>query len=166
MGKKPSKKTAKKPSLTGVKKATGVAAVKCKNPPLKTGTLGTYGDLLKQKGTGTSDRDHMPSYKALEKRAEKLAKRKLTSAEKGRVKRAGKAIVLPKAQHKRGRTFGGKNTDVQSSSDATDLAAAVKKDIQAYKDDGVSGPLLKTMNTMKMTNKQYDTLLLGAVKGQ
>ena len=155
------RKSTKKPSLTKVSKKSPAAITKCKNPPLKSGVISSYGELLKTKGDGTSDRDHIPSYKALEKRALNLNKGKpLTSAQKNRIKKAGKAIVLPKAQHKRGRTYGGKNTAKQSSNDASDLEVAAKKDIQAYENDGLSGEVLTNMKKLPMSNAEYDKMLL------
>ena len=70
------RKSTKKPSLTKVSKKSPGAITKCKNPPLKSGVISSYGELLKTKGDGTSDRDHIPSYKALEKRALSLNKDK------------------------------------------------------------------------------------------
>lgn len=159
------KKAIKKPSVTKAGKVSAITLIKCKNPPLKIGTVGTYGELQKTKGDGSSDRDHMPSYKALEKRATVLNKKKpLTSAQKGRVKRSGKAIVLPKAVHKQGRTYGGKNTAVQSDMDSKNLAAAGKSDIHAYK--GIVDPkTFAVMQKMPLTNIQYDKTLLACLTG-
>jgi len=141
-----------------VKKPKTVNACK-----LTEGVVSTYGDLLKTRGDGSMDRDHIPSYKSGETRATFLAGRKLTPAEKGRVKRRMKAIVLKKAVHKSGRTYGGKNTPAQTSSDAQDLQQAALDDINAYKAQGVDATTISTMQGMVMTNPQYDKMLMNAV---
>ncbi|MEO6786736.1 MAG: hypothetical protein ABI318_11430 [Chthoniobacteraceae bacterium] len=152
-------KAQKKPATGKVSKKTSSAVVKCPSK-LKTGKIATYGELLKTTGDGTSDRDHIPSYKALEKRATFLKGRSLTKQEKSKVKRAGKAIVLPKSVHKQGRTFGGKNTNTQSGEDAGNLSGAASKDIRAYEKLGVDTSTVSAMKTMQMTNKEYDDTLM------
>jgi hypothetical protein len=164
MGKAPSKasklkKAKKKPSVIKSKKPTAGVVKPCVTPKLVTGTVASYGDLLKTKGDGSSDRDHMPSYKALEKRALALKGKPLSSTEKSKVKRAGEAMVLPKSIHNQGRTYGGKNTDAQSSGDALDLHAAVKKDVMFYKKIVTSKSVQASMQKMIMSNKQYDARL-------
>jgi hypothetical protein len=164
MGKPPSKatkakKAKKKPAVIKSKKKKAGIIKPCNKPKLVTGTVASYGELLKTTGDGTSDRDHMPSYKSLEKRARALKGSALTSAEKSKVKRAGEAMVLPKTIHKQGRTYGGKNTDAQSSGDALDLNAAAKKDVMYYKKIVTSKPLLAAMQKMILSNKRYDARL-------
>jgi filamentous hemagglutinin len=156
---KKTKKVTKQPSTKGVSKASSNATAKCKPPALKIGIIATYGELQKTKGDGTVDRDHIPSYKALETRAASLKKKPLTKGEKAKIKRAGQAINLPKPQHKRGRTYGGKNTKAQTESDAKDLAEAAKMDIETYENDGVSTSLLAEMKKMPKTNQDYDDML-------
>jgi hypothetical protein len=153
------KKLKQKPSLGKVGKRPVGAVAQCKKPALVTGVIATYGDLQKKTGDGSSDRDHIPSYKALEKRAAILFGAALNATQKGRIKRAGIAIVLPKTVHRQGRTYGGKNNATQTDDDALDLVKAAKLDIQAYKDAGVSAPLLTKMRTMTKTKAGYDTLL-------
>lgn len=160
----PSKKTKKvkqKPKLAKVGKQPVGAVAVCKKASLVTGTIADYGELQKTTGDGTSDRDHIPSYKALEKRAIMLYGGALSSTQKGRIKRAGIAIVLPKGIHKSGRTYGGKNNAAQTSSDAADLPTAAALDIQFYQTAGVSAPLLALMQTMPKTTAEYDALLTG-----
>jgi hypothetical protein len=164
MGAGKNKKKAKKKPAVIKSKNTKYGVVKpCVKGKLVSGTVGTYGDLLKTTGDGTSDRDHMPSYKALEKRATQLKGKGLTSAEKTRVKKAGLAIVLRKDIHKQGRTYGGKNTAVQSSGDAADLNAAAKRDVYAYTKVTGTKPFALAMKKMVLSNKQYDARLLGCL---
>jgi filamentous hemagglutinin len=131
---------------------------------LKTGEVAAYGELLKTKGDGTVDRDHIPSSAALAKRAVMLNKNKpLSSAQKRRVKNAGKAISLPKTTHRQGRTYGGKNTAAQSSQDAMDLQTAATQDIAAYS-GLVDAPTSQAMQGMTMTNQEYDDEIKKALK--
>jgi hypothetical protein len=162
-GKNRGRKAKNKPAVLKSKKPKHGVVKPCVKLKLTGGTVGSYGELLKTRGDGTSDRDHMPSYKALEKRARHLKGDTLTPAEKGRVKRAGLAIVLRKDIHRQGRTFGGKNTDAQSSGDANDLRAAAQRDVVAYKQVTGATSFLPAMQKMVMTNKQYDARLLACL---
>ena len=155
------KKVSKKPSLKKIPPKTKGSFSKCKKPKLKTGVIASYGELLNKKGDGTSDRDHIPSNGALQKRAERLKGKKLSKTEKSRVKRRANAIVLPKPVHKIGRTYGGKNTAKQRDMDADDLSLAAKRDIQKYEKSGQvpQQTLNKMTNTMVMDNAQYDDFL-------
>jgi len=163
VGKAANKPSVGKPGIQKTHTTKKAATQACTRAALVQGVVSTYGDLLKTKGDGTVDRDHIPSSKALEKRAAKLAGRKLTSAEKRRVKNSGKAITLPKPVHKSGRTFGGKNTDTQTTADASGLSKAAKADVDAYRQQGVDAPTLKKMDGMVMTDAEYDKMLLNAV---
>lgn len=166
IGKNKRKKANKKPSITKAGKLPIGATVKCKGVPLKSGTVGTYGDLLKKTGDGQSDRDHIPSSKALEKRARALNNdQALDAAQKSRVKRSGLAIVVPKSIHKLGRTYGGKNTAAQSDLDARDLAAAARKDILWYKKLKVSNAIAQQFPRLILTNAQYTARLKACLKG-
>ncbi len=150
----------KKPSVAKARRKAAIG--KCPHK-LKEGVVDDYGTLQKTTGDGTLDRDHIPSYKALEKRARFLMRRPLTKAEKARVKRRGKAIVLPKSIHKQGRTYGGKNTEAQTTADSRNLAGAASSDIAAYQ--GVaSTSSQQAMQSMPMSNAEYDKMLRDAVE--
>src|SRR5579872_2006442 len=121
------KKTVKKKPALPKKKTSTKGVTKCpKKAKLKTLERASYGQLKRKTGDGTQDRDHIPSNAALRARAKMLVKRDLTKAEASRVTNIGQAIIIPKTLHKKGRTYGGKNTKAQSSSDAKDLAKAAK----------------------------------------
>ncbi|MDR3508304.1 MAG: hypothetical protein P4L64_10445 [Caulobacteraceae bacterium] len=116
-----------------------------KSCALKDDEVASYGVLLKKRGDGSRDRDHIPSFAALVQHFKKVVGKDPTPPQKSAIKRAGQAIVLKKTVHRQGRTYGGKNTKAQQALDGKDLNAAAKRDVAAYQ--GIVKP--KTIRIMK-----------------
>ena len=141
--------------------ATSYAAV------LKCGEKGKYGDLKKKTGDGKFDRDHIPSKAALKKRAEELKGDRLTAAEQKAIDNAGEAIAIPRQAHiDISPTYG--QTGASAAKDASDLAGAAKRDIEAmldkideYDEDGGCKDAYKkaASGILKKTNADFDKIL-------
>ena len=78
--------------------------------------------------------DHRPSFAAQAKAAERAKGEPLTKAELAKLKAETPAVATPRADHQqKSRTYGGRNTDAQSTADSFDLEKARVKDNEAYK---------------------------------
>lgn len=94
---------------------------KAKKPKLECGEVGTYASLQKKRAAPKFERDHIPSVAALVERAKKIKKRMKPAqmkCVKGKVKRRGMAVAIPKPSHRQfSPTCGGKNTSTQIRAD-------------------------------------------------
>lgn len=139
--------------------------------PLSEGELGRYGDQKKQKPeAGTQlDRDHIPSQGALKKRAEELKGRPLTPEEEAEIRKGGNSVAIDPETHKKGRTYGGKNTEKQRRADGADLSKAAENDIKKYKSLMTDSQYEVYRNAfdkiLEYTNEWYDKWLRSIVNG-
>ena len=105
-------------------------------PKLSLGEVDEYGTLKGKAGENLFDRDHQPSKGALKERAEQLKGERLSATERTRIENRAQATAIPRDVHKAGPTYGGKNTAALKTSDASDLAAATRRDADAMVQNG------------------------------
>jgi len=148
-----------------------VAPVKLDDVKMKCGELGQYGEQQKNTSAkGKRDRDHVPSKKALQLRAEKLFKRVLEPCEASAISKLALTIVIPKPIHQNVSLTYGQST-ANAASDADDLAGAANRDTKEIekhmkdKDHECLAAYKKAAaQVRKITNKQYDSWL-NKIKG-
>lgn len=146
-----------KPVFAGLRKAK-VLPGSSKNA-VKSLDVGKYADLKKIEKVGDNlEHDHIPSSAALKKAEEKRLGRPLTSQEKQSIHNSGTAIEVPKDVHAKSDTFRGKNTPAQIDSDASDLAAAAKRDYATSRQNLIASGLSPqavdaAIDKMKAMNK-------------
>ena len=98
--------------------------------------VGSYKDLKKRSVVGDNlDLDHVPSISAQIKNLESLLGRKLSQAERSRLRDETTVIAIPKEIHKESRTYKGKNTQGQILSDSKDLCTAQCLDLEKNKEN-------------------------------
>ncbi|WP_231924950.1 hemagglutinin repeat-containing protein, partial [Gallibacterium salpingitidis] len=98
--------------------------------------VGSYKDLKKRSVVGDNlELDHVPSISAQIKNLENLLGRKLSKEEETRLRNETTVIAIPKEIHKESRTYKGKNTQNQISSDSKDLCTAQCLDLEKNKEN-------------------------------
>ncbi|WP_414552398.1 eCIS core domain-containing protein [Anabaena sp. CCY 0017] len=113
--------------------------------PYKTATTSGKGARGKVKDDLTGD--HVPSRAALVKAKETKLGRKLTAAEKTKIRDEGVTVVLKDKTHKElSRTYGGSNQPPQIAGDANDLGKAFREDAKAIFEGLSSGKNFKGQN--------------------
>ena len=105
------------------------------------------------------EHDHVPSAAAILKAAELRLGRTLTREEAKELYENATAIEMPRHIHVNGRTYGGKNTQDQISSDAKDLCGAQCLDLEQHRinfeKDGYSQEeILRALQAVKDRNSQ------------
>jgi uncharacterized Zn-binding protein involved in type VI secretion len=141
-------------------------------PKMALGEIDEYGKLKSKTGEGLLDRDHQPSKGSLKTRAQELnGGDPLSPTQARRIENEAQAVAVPKNVHQAGPTYGGKNTPALQSSDASDLAAAARRDADAMIRNGrqLDPNNLPTYENAAgrmttMTNEQYDDWLRGILR--
>jgi hypothetical protein len=158
---KSKKKPGKKPQLAKMPGGYTKAVNLCPNK-LTVAGVSSYGRLKKYTGDGSLDRDHIPSKAALKKRADYLAKqagRDVTDQEYRRIENAGLAVVIKSTVHAAGRTYGNRNNVLQILKDSKNLNLAARLDHSAYRKNKVAQGILRAIEALILTNKEYDAVL-------
>jgi hypothetical protein len=149
---------------------------KKKKEEMECGESGTYGDLKKKTGKGLFDRDHVPSKGALKEFARKELNlgQELCKDQKRAIDAVGEAIAIPKWLHQKfSRTYGGLNSESTIGTDAADLQAAAKRDVENVKkglgDQNMSPECKKKYEAWadkvgETTNEQYRDKLSKAMQ--
>jgi hypothetical protein len=107
-----------------------------KTGPVKEFDTGTYKDLQSRETVGDAlQHDHIPSSAALRRAREIELNRELTRAERRALHNDGVAVELSDLLHSLSRTFKNNNTKAQIELDASDLAAAMNRDLGTLRDN-------------------------------
>ncbi|WP_415846546.1 S-type pyocin domain-containing protein [Vibrio aerogenes] len=139
------------PAETGLKPLY-VVYNQTKKPKVRPLEVGTYGDLAPRSVKDGMDIDHIPSFKAIEKWASNGED--LTSEEIKALKNATNGLAIPTEVHRKcSRTYGGRNSDRQSTIDSMDLESAAKKDMSV-----IRGCLKEHGYSNKDINDAFDRL--------
>jgi RHS repeat-associated protein len=108
------------------------------NGPVQELEVGDYGRQRARDVRGDRlEHDHIPSFAAIKVAEEQRLGRKLTPQEAAELKTLTSTITVRQEIHKDSPTKGGRNTRQLVSGDAANLAAAAKRDAQAFVDNAV-----------------------------
>ncbi|KDA05260.1 hypothetical protein DC31_03965 [Microbacterium sp. CH12i] len=116
--------------------------------PVREFDVGTYRDLRKGETVGDHmQHDHIPSSAALIRAHENANVGDMTPAQRQEVRDAihnsGVAVELSDALHAMSRTFKGRNTQDQIDLDASDLGAAMERDLSTLRNNLMNDGRLK-----------------------
>lgn len=101
-----------------------------KRGPVREFDVGTYKDLKRGETTGDAmQHDHIPSSAALIRARENALDGDLTKSQRDAIHNNGVAVELSDLLHSQSRTYKHHNTQAQIDLDASDLGAAMERDL-------------------------------------
>ena len=120
--------------------------------PVRIDEAGTFSELKKRETPHDGlQHDHIPSAAALVRAQELAEGGKLSAADRAAIRRNGVAVEVSDQIHSQSRTYKGRNSPHQIAMDASDLRAAMERDVSVYR--------ANLENESRLTSGEIDSVM-------